>query len=214
MGGGSRDDYSSELSPPSFVRRNRAHTKEPLPEVHKWTRTCWCVRLTNKRRRYRSKATEAASFDSRIFDKWQNSNEYCKKLNLCLIFQYPSLILFQHDSGTRLPLDIFAATTNGRVDLYFPRSFNGPLRIKLGNGRLRYSSAVAAMITTFSDEQGVRRSYLGPLNTSEMDRDGKWEGDELYAQSSNGNINIYFDDEVDESKSSSSKPFFKFWPFN
>ena len=69
------------------------------------------------------------------------------------------------------------------------------------------------MITTFSDEQGVRRSYLGPLNTSEMDRDAKWEGDELYAESSNGNINIYFDDEVDQLNSSSSKSFFKFWPF-
>ena len=124
------------------------------------------------------------------------------------------LLFFQHDSGTRLPLDIFTATTNGRVDLYLPRSFNGPLRIKLCNGRLRYSSAVTAMITTFSEEQGVRRSYLGPLNTSEMDRDAKWEGDELYAESSNGNINIYFDDEVDQLNSSSSKSFFKFWPFN
>jgi hypothetical protein len=111
-------------------------------------------------------------------------------------------------------LDIFAATTNGRVDLYLPRSFNGPLRIKLGNGRLRYSDAVAAMITTFSDEQGVIRSYLGPFDTSEMDRDAKWEGDELYAQTLNGNINIYFDDEVDQLNSSSlSKPFFKFWRF-
>ena len=123
------------------------------------------------------------------------------------------LILFQHDSGTRLPLDIFAATTNGRVDLYLPRSFNGPLCIKLGHGRLRYSNAVAAMITTFSDQQGVRRSYLGTLDTSPMDQNAKWEGDELYAQSSVGNVNIYFDDEVDQLKSS-SKPFFNFWPFS
>jgi hypothetical protein len=130
------------------------------------------------------------------------------------MYQYLTYF-FQHDSGTRLPLNIFAATTNGRVDLYLPRSFNGPLRIKLGIGRLRYSNAVAAMITTFSDdEQGMRRSYLGTLDTSQMDRDAKWEGDEVYAQSSTSNINIYFDDEVDQSKSSSSKPFFKFWPFS
>ena len=126
---------------------------------------------------------------------------------------YQYLIPFQHDSGTRFPLDISAATTNGRVDLYLPRSFNGPLRIKLNNGRLRYSNAVDAMITNFSDVQGMRRSYLGPLDTSHMDRDAKWEGDELYAQSSNGNINIYFNDEVDQ-LNSSSNPFFKFWPFN
>jgi hypothetical protein len=119
-----------------------------------------------------------------------------------------------HDSGTRLPLEISADTTNGHVDLSIPRSFNGPLRTKLGNGRLHYSNAVGAMITTFSDVQGVRRSYLGPLDTSHMDRDTKWEGDELYAQSSNGDINICFDDEVDQSDSSSSNPFFNFWPFS
>jgi len=119
-----------------------------------------------------------------------------------------------HDKGTRLPLDIFAASSIGRVDLYLPRSFNGPLRIQLGHGRLRYSDAVAPMVTTFSDVQGVRRSYLGPLDTSQMDQNDKCEGDELYAQSSLGNINIYFDDEVDLLKSSSSKSFFKFWPFS
>jgi hypothetical protein len=127
---------------------------------------------------------------------------------------YYYLILFQHDSGNRLPLDISAASTNGRIDIYLPRSFNGPLRLKLSNGRLRYSNAVEAMITPFSDVQGMRRSYLGPLDTSQMDRDAKWEGDELYAQSSNGSINIYFDDEVDQSNSPSSNPFFRFWPFS
>jgi hypothetical protein len=127
---------------------------------------------------------------------------------------YQYLIPFQHDSGIRLPLNISAATTNGRIDIYLPRSFNGPLRIKLGNGRLRYSNAVETMITPFSDVQGVRRSYLGPLDTSQLDRNAKWEGDELYAQSSNGNVNIYFDDEVVHSNSPSSSPFFRFWPFS
>ena len=125
------------------------------------------------------------------------------------------LILFQHDSGTHLPLEISAATTNGRIDLYLPHSFNGPLRIKLGNGRLRYSTAVGAMLTTFSDVQGTCRCYLGPLDTSTLDRNAKWEGDELYAESSNGSVTIYFDDEMDQSSldPSLSNSLFKFWPF-
>lgn len=118
-----------------------------------------------------------------------------------------------HDSGSRLPLSITAATSNGRLDLYLPRSFNGPLRIKLGNGRLNYSKAVGAMLTTFSNVRGVRNSYLGPHDVSTLDRDGKWEGDELYAESSNGSINVYFDDEATQSSAPSSKPLLKFWPF-
>jgi hypothetical protein len=111
-------------------------------------------------------------------------------------------------------LQISACTTNGQIKLCLPRSFNGPLRINQTNGRLSYSKAVGAVLTTFSEVQGAHYSFLGPLDPSNLDLDANWEGDELQVESRNANVSIYFDDEADQWSPPTPKGFSNFWPFN
>lgn len=51
------------------------------------------------------------------------------------------------------------------------------------------------MVTLFSDNDGVQRSFLGDFDATAIQNAGEWTGDSLSAEAVNGSIRIYFDDE-------------------
>ncbi|KAF8198482.1 hypothetical protein BJ912DRAFT_1039347 [Pholiota molesta] len=123
-----------------------------------------------------------------------------------------SRIYIEHDvtstnpNKTRLPMTIYASSANGRINLYLPRSFQGPASFKTSNGSVRLSSAMKASETQFSDVDRTQRSFIGHFDPSAWAHEG-WTGDELYVEAKNGNMNVYFDDEVDAPKVKSPKFF-------
>ena len=95
----------------------------------------------------------------------------------------------------RLAVRLSTRSSNGPVRVQLPRSFRGPIRIKSINGSTRFSAAMQAHLTVFSELDNVQRSFLGNFNPSQWDIGATWEGDELSIDSKNGSVNISFDDE-------------------
>jgi len=109
---------------------------------------------------------------------------------------------------TRLPIQISCYSSNGSIHIYLPRSFQGPLSVQTHNGSLRFSEPVKQLLTPFSEMNGVQRSFLGHLDSSKWENGAEWVGDELAAESKNGNVKIYFDDEGDTPFRAKSQSFF------
>jgi hypothetical protein len=73
------------------------------------------------------------------------------------------------------------------------------LLLKIKDGKIRFSEEVQAQITTFLEDKGIRKCFLGELIAEEYGEEG-WAGDEVTAGTKNGSIYIWFDDEVEKPK--------------
>ncbi|KAH9477582.1 hypothetical protein JR316_0009804 [Psilocybe cubensis] len=100
--------------------------------------------------------------------------------------------------GSRLPLQIKAFSANGSLNIYIPRSFQGPVSVSLRNGSLRYSESVRGLVTQFSELNGAQRSFIGDFDANAIRDAGDWAGDAIWLESRNGSIKVFFDDELDE----------------
>jgi len=105
----------------------------------------------------------------------------------------------------RLAVRLSTRSSNGSIHVKLPRSFRGPIRIKTINGSTRFSAAMQANLTIFSELDHIQRSFLGDFNPSQWDIGTPWEGDELSIDSKNGCVDVSFDD---ESQGSRGKSFF------
>ncbi|PPR05493.1 hypothetical protein CVT26_009060 [Gymnopilus dilepis] len=110
----------------------------------------------------------------------------------------------QDPDTSRLPIHVACHTTNGAINVYIPRSFRGIINIKTKNGSPRYSEAVRNLIVPISDIHGVHRSFMGQFDPSQWEGDSEWLGDELNAESWNGSVKVFFEDEADANMSSST----------
>ena len=95
-----------------------------------------------------------------------------------------------------LPVKIEASSKNGSVHIYIPRTFRGPMQLSTANGSIRLSDAVKMQTHVFSDLRGVQRGFLGAFDTSEWRGSENWVGDELLAETKNGSVKVFFDDEA------------------
>ncbi|PPQ94403.1 hypothetical protein CVT25_002491 [Psilocybe cyanescens] len=109
--------------------------------------------------------------------------------------------------GKRLPMQIHGFSANGNINIYVPRSFQGPVSVKLRNGNLRFSETVKASVTQFSEMNGMQRSFIGDFDANAIQNAGEWAGDTLSLESRNGSVKVYFDDEVDEPTRLKSQSF-------
>ena len=100
----------------------------------------------------------------------------------------------------RLAVRLSTRSSNGSIHVQLPRSFRGPIRIKTINGTTRFSAAVQAHLTIFSELDYIQRSFLGDFNPSQWDIGSPWVGDELSIESKNGSVDISFDDESQGSR--------------
>ncbi|KAJ7048232.1 hypothetical protein C8F01DRAFT_1380633 [Mycena amicta] len=100
------------------------------------------------------------------------------------------------------PLNLSLHTDEGSVSLTLPRTFCGPLTIRLGYGRMHLSPALSAATTIFNESsKGVSRSFVGDFAESGWaDAPGEWTGDEAQVGSDYGNVRIEFEDEWEEKK--------------
>ena len=125
---------------------------------------------------------------------------------------YNALYYLQHDASTpsnpRRPISLTTITSDAHILLRLPRSFRGPLLLKLRDRKVRFSDEVKAQITTFSEDKGTNKCFLGDFVAEEWGENGEeaWGGDEVIAETRDGNIFVWFDDEVGHEK---PKGFFK-----
>ncbi|KAF9558565.1 hypothetical protein CPC08DRAFT_638884 [Agrocybe pediades] len=113
------------------------------------------------------------------------------------------------NTARRLPLYVHCGTRNGNAVVHVPRSFEGPINVRLQNGNVRFSSGLEPSVTTLSSVNGVRRNFLGDFSAAskaENVEGEQWLGDELHVESRNGNVKICYDDEVDTSMAGRFKP--------
>jgi hypothetical protein len=96
-------------------------------------------------------------------------------------------------------------TSDGDIFLNLPRSFHGPLLLKIKDGKIRFSEEVQAQITTFSEDKGIRKCFLGEFVAEEYGEEG-WAGDEVTAGTKDRSIYIWFD-EVEKPKGFFQKVF-------
>nr|GAT44500.1 predicted protein [Mycena chlorophos] len=79
----------------------------------------------------------------------------------------------------RTPLSLSLHTHDGHVRLALPRAFTGPLTIRLKDGRYRFSPALSASTTVFSESKGIARCFVGDFAGSGWaDAPGDWTGDD------------------------------------
>nr|GAT50898.1 predicted protein [Mycena chlorophos] len=101
-------------------------------------------------------------------------------------------------SAPRTPISLFMKTKDGSLRLSIPRTFMGPLTITRKDARYRFSPALSAVTTVFSDSRGVTRCFVGNLaHSGWADAPGAWGGDEVDIITHDGRVSVQFDDEVD-----------------
>lgn len=102
-------------------------------------------------------------------------------------------------ASRRLPLKITQESLNGRITVYLPRAFEGPVRAKTMNGSVKYSPSVTAELTRFSDLSGTQRAFIGRFEPSHWVQEpgASWEGDELDLETRNGSIYVHYLDDLD-----------------
>jgi hypothetical protein len=121
------------------------------------------------------------------------------------IFLLNSPRLHQHaPHSPRLPFYLNIYASNGSVNIHLPRSFHGLLVIKTWNGSAKFSTEASTELTTFSDINKTRRSFIGDF--SEWSDDEPWTGDEIAVETRNGSVKVQFDNEVHDT--AKSKGFF------
>ncbi|CAA7268865.1 unnamed protein product [Cyclocybe aegerita] len=119
----------------------------------------------------------------------------CASRNGSVTARIHDVQLPSHPNDLRPPLQVSLHSLNGAINLHLPRSYRGPLRIRTFNGSVRFSDAVQSSLTQFSEVDRVKRNFLGHFDPSEFDASVQWAGDELDAETMNGAVRVYFDDE-------------------
>ena len=110
------------------------------------------------------------------------------------------IISLQHDTKSsrdevRPAVRLSSRSSNGSLHVQLPHSFRGPIRIRSINGSVQFSAAMKPHVTSFSERNGVQRSFLGHFDPSKWEIGTPWEGDELSIETKNGSVRISFDDE-------------------
>ncbi|KAJ7594860.1 hypothetical protein C8J56DRAFT_450512 [Mycena floridula] len=111
-----------------------------------------------------------------------------------------------HRPGTGPVFHLTASSWNGQVTAVLPRSFCGVVVAGTKNGSVRFSEGIQQNQTLFSDVSGTSTSFIGDpgLYLEKQGRD--WTGDEIHAETKNGNIRFRFEDELPPQNA-----FAKFW---
>lgn len=68
------------------------------------------------------------------------------------------------------------------------------------NGSTKFSAEASTELTTFSDINRTRRSFIGDF--SEWTDQESWTGDEVVVDARNGTVKVQFDDEVHDTAKS------------
>ncbi|KAI5899026.1 uncharacterized protein SCHCODRAFT_02603973 [Schizophyllum commune H4-8] len=92
----------------------------------------------------------------------------------------------------RTPLYLAEHTTNGAVTLILPRSFVGPLTASTTNGRVKLSDGIARSARDVQEGQRETKCMIGMGNGA--GKDGL-SLDEAIIETTNGGVNVAFDDE-------------------
>ncbi|KAF8590729.1 hypothetical protein K439DRAFT_1627469 [Ramaria rubella] len=90
---------------------------------------------------------------------------------------------------------LHAASQNGSVTVRLPPTFEGSISTNLEWGKLVFSTAIQARLTTFSENGSEGRFFVGDYAGSGYENEETWLGDHLRAQTRNGRVRISFLDE-------------------
>jgi hypothetical protein len=117
-----------------------------------------------------------------------------------------SPLISQHDKRQNR-FRLLATSANDAVTLRIPSTFEGPVSTMLKNGKLTFTPAVQARLTTFSENGPEGRYYIGDYAGSGYEGDETWTNDAVRVEDTNGSVKFAFADEVQEA-TSDRKGFF------
>ncbi|KAG6830227.1 hypothetical protein H0H92_001667 [Tricholoma furcatifolium] len=110
-------------------------------------------------------------------------------------------------SALRLPFQLKIDASNGSVQIYIPRSFNGLLSLKLSNGSTKFSTQLSNNLTTFSDVDKIHKCFIGDFST--IVEGEEWSGDEIIVEAGNGSLKMWYDDEANQTEGRRPQNFFE-----
>ncbi|KAF9072289.1 hypothetical protein BDP27DRAFT_1418200 [Rhodocollybia butyracea] len=113
-----------------------------------------------------------------------------KKVLLSVSSKHSPVSMSIHRDGPSPPFVLKASSKHANVTVKIPRSFKGSVTAIINHGRVSMSDAVSAQASVFSDVNGVKRFFVGDLNTRNVAAD-----DEMFLENVHGSIKISFDDE-------------------
>jgi len=113
-----------------------------------------------------------------------------KKVLLSVSSKHSPVSMSIHRDGPSPPFVLKASSKHASVTVKIPRSFKGSVTAIINHGRVSMSDAVSAQASVFSDVNGVKRFFVGDLNTRNEAAD-----DEMFLENVHGSIKISFDDE-------------------
>jgi len=93
---------------------------------------------------------------------------------------------------------------NGAVKIEIPRDFRGPLKLGTFNGSVRLSDAVRAQSTDFGEVAGALVCFVGDFTGFDGTDKSDWEGDDIIADTKNGEVRVSYSEESGASSSHSN----------
>lgn len=93
-----------------------------------------------------------------------------------------------------------AHSKHGNVAIYIPPDFEGPVTFSTRHGSTKFSNSIQQRLTHFGGADKINKAFIGAFPTSFADPGGLSKGawDELDLSSVQGNIKVYYANEISE----------------
>lgn len=93
-----------------------------------------------------------------------------------------------------IPFKLHTGSRNGRIRIYLPPDFTGPMVLTTHNGSIKLSPAISARLASDSHDKDTRRCFIGNVSTY---IEHTWNGDELLVEGHNRTISVSTIDEIE-----------------
>lgn len=114
-----------------------------------------------------------------------------------------SITLTIHDPQQNR-FNLRAITTNSSINIYIPRKFTGPVTTRTTHGSVTFAPSVQEQLRTFSEVASEAKYFIGDYVSTGYENEETWLMDQLFVQTTNSSIRIYYAD--DESDQASDDP--------
>ncbi|KLO16663.1 hypothetical protein SCHPADRAFT_202760 [Schizopora paradoxa] len=86
---------------------------------------------------------------------------------------------------------------DGRITVYIPSSFVGPVNIYTGDGAIIPSAGVSKRLSTFAQHNKTQRSFLGDFKSAGYSDAASWNGSSLDILTKDGRVQLFYVEELD-----------------
>lgn len=99
-------------------------------------------------------------------------------------------------SAAPAPFHLNVTGRHGSINIWLPRTFQGPMTIYSRHGSVKFSNALSERMGLCNEIDHSRRCFVGDLSLFNGEEDN-WKGDELNVKTEHAGVKVWFVDEVE-----------------